>query len=157
MVELPLQMTAELIARKYSAPFADVQIHATVANMDGLPTIVARYLQAYNQKDISGMISCFTEDVVFENASNAGSSARTDGKAELAKLAEQAARLFRQRQQTVKRIVAGENAVALEIVYRAVVAVDLPNGWKAGQTIDLRGASFFRLRDGLIAELTDLS
>jgi steroid delta-isomerase-like uncharacterized protein len=125
--------------------------------MDGLPTIVERYLQAYNHKDVSAMIACFTDDVVFENVSNAGSTVRTEGKAALTALAEQAAHLFQQRRQTVKFIVASENAVALEIGYSAVVAVDLPNGWKAGQTIDLRGASFFRLRDGLIAALTDLS
>ena len=34
---------------------------------------------------------------------------------------------------------------------------DLPNGWKGGQQINLRGASFFELRDGLIGALTDIS
>ena len=55
------------------------------------------------------------------------------------------------------RSVCAADAVAVEIVFEAVVAVDLPNGWQAGQRVVLQGASFYRLRDGLICDLVDLS
>jgi steroid delta-isomerase-like uncharacterized protein len=125
--------------------------------MDQLPAVVHGYIEAYNRKDVSRMLSCFADDVVFENVSNGAVTMRTEGKEALGALAQQAAQAFVERRQTVKSLVASDHGVALEIVYDAVVALDLPNGWKAGQSIHLRGASFFRLRDGLIAELIDIS
>jgi steroid delta-isomerase-like uncharacterized protein len=122
-----------------------------------LPSIVARYLAAYNRLDVAGMLACFAEDVVFENVSNAGGCMRIEGKASLGAMAEQSASAFRQRAQSVRRVIADADGIALEIMFTAVVGSDLPNGWKVGQSIQLRGASFFRLRDGLIAELIDLS
>jgi len=38
-----------------------------------------------------------------------------------------------------------------------VVAIDLPNGWKAGQSLSFTGASAFRIRDGKIASIVDES
>jgi ketosteroid isomerase-like protein len=122
-----------------------------------VPEVVARYLSAYNRKSVADMLACMTEDVVFENVSNSGGSMRTEGKATLARLAESSAQAFASRRQTVQRAVVAADCVALEISYEAVVAVDLPNGWKAGQAISLRGASFIELRAGLICAVVDLS
>ena len=38
-----------------------------------------------------------------------------------------------------------------------VLAVDLPQGPKAGESLNLKGKSEFRFKDGLIIELTDYS
>ena len=45
----------------------------------------------------------------------------------------------------------------VEIDYAATVAADLPNGWKAGQELAFRGASYFELSDGLISRIIDES
>ena len=125
--------------------------------MDTLPTIVRRYLDAYNAKDMDALISCLAEDVVFENVSGGTVTASTNGRAAFGELARQSVGLFTEREQVVTNCIATADRVAIRIAYRAVVAADLPNGWKAGQSVALDGASFFRLRDGRIAEVVDIS
>ena len=47
--------------------------------------------------------------------------------------------------------------VAVEIGYVARLAVDLPNGFKAGEEIKLKGVSVFEFRDKKIIRLVDFS
>jgi steroid delta-isomerase-like uncharacterized protein len=125
--------------------------------MDPLPSIVRRYIAAYNAKDVEALLECLTEDVVFENLPGGSTTARVKGKAAFAELAWQSAGLFSERKQLVKACIAAGPRVAIKVDYRATAAVDLLSGWAAGQTIQLEGASFFTMRDGRIAELTDIS
>jgi steroid delta-isomerase-like uncharacterized protein len=122
-----------------------------------LPDVVARYIAAYNRKDVDALLDCLAGDVRFENVSNAGGSMAVEGKAAFAELARQSAAAFAEREQIVRRAVVSGDEVAVEIGYRATVAADLPNGMKAGQVLDLRGVSFFRLEGGRIAEVVDFS
>ena len=39
----------------------------------------------------------------------------------------------------------------------AKVKTDLPNGWKAGQEIEMTGTSFFMISEGKISEVIDAS
>jgi ketosteroid isomerase-like protein len=80
---------------------------------------------------------------------------RVVGKPPLGDLARQSAAAFSSRRQTVRTCVATADAGAIEVDFVAKPAVDLPNGWKAGQQVRLRGASFFTIRDGLIAAIRD--
>ncbi len=107
--------------------------------------------------DPDALIACLTDDVRFENVSNSGQSLVTTSKAAFADLARQSAEAFHEREQSVRRTVVGDDAVAVEIDYRAKLAADLPNGMKAGDVLQLRGVSFFKLRDGRIAEIVDFS
>ncbi|AWK85463.1 nuclear transport factor 2 family protein [Azospirillum thermophilum] len=125
--------------------------------MDPVPEIVQRYLAAYNAQDVEAMLACLTDDVRFENLSDGTVTAATAGKEAFARLARQSAGLFSEREQVVEGCIAAGPRVALRIRYSATVAADLPNGWKAGQQVGLQGASFLTLRDGLIAELMDIS
>jgi len=124
---------------------------------DALPEIVQRYLQAYNSLDVDGLLATVTDDIVFENLSNTSEPTRTSGKAPLRALARRTAQVFSSRRQVVTEAVVSADHVAILIEFEATVARDLPNGWKAGQQLKLRGASFFALRGGLIAKVTDLS
>ncbi|MEO0382970.1 MAG: hypothetical protein AAF234_05390 [Pseudomonadota bacterium] len=63
----------------------------------------------------------------------------------------------KERKQTVKTAFMFGDTTVLTIQFDAVVAIDLPKGWKAGQTLDFRGASAFQLRDGKIMRITDQS
>lgn len=125
--------------------------------LEPLPDIVARYIHAYNTLDVDGLVATMTDDVVFENISNTSNPTRTHGKAALEKLARGTATVFQSRHQLVTDAVVSGDQVALVIKFEAVVKRDLPNGWRAGQTLSLVGASFFTLRDGLIAHVIDLS
>lgn len=125
--------------------------------MDHVPDILSRYIEAYNAKDLPGLLACLTEDVVFENWSGGELGARCEGRDAFEALAGQSLHLFSERRQTVTNCIDAGQRVALKIAYRATIAADLPNGWKAGQVVSLTGSSFARLKDGRIAELIDLS
>lgn len=125
--------------------------------MDTLPAVVRRYLDAYNASNIDELVACLTEDVVFENVSGGETNVRTTDRAAFEALARQSVHLFREREQTVTNCIAVADRVAIKVHYRAVVAADLPNGWRAGQAVDLEGASFFRLSGDRIAHVVDLS
>ena len=47
--------------------------------------------------------------------------------------------------------------VIIEIVYQAILAVDLPNGMKAGEGLSLNGKSIFSFVDDKIAIIIDES
>ncbi|MER2563565.1 MAG: nuclear transport factor 2 family protein [Myxococcaceae bacterium] len=125
--------------------------------MDPLPPVVQRYLESYNSLDVDSMIATVTDDVVFENLSNTSPPTRTEGKAQFEALARQTVGVFKSRRQTVVDAVVANDRVALRISFEAVIAVDLPNGWRTGQLITLTGATFIELRGALIARLSDLS
>ncbi|SHO61199.1 SnoaL-like domain-containing protein [Pseudoxanthobacter soli DSM 19599] len=125
--------------------------------MNEIPAVVSDYISAYNDLDVAGMIRCLSDDVHFVNKSGDDISAETQGVAAFRELALQGVAIFTQRKQTITNAIACGGHVTLEIDYSATVAGDLPNGWKAGQTIAIRGVSVFSLKGGKIAELVDIS
>ena len=104
-----------------------------------IPEIIRRYLDAYNARDIDALLDTVNDDVVFEHVSNEADPVRVEGKAALGHLARQSAASFSSRRQTVRTCVATAEAVAIEVEFEATPAVDLPNGWKAGEQVRLRG------------------
>ena len=122
-----------------------------------LPLVVERYLRAYNEKNMDDLVMCVTDDVIFENVSNREGVIRVEGKGAFRGIATMSARVFRQRSQMIRFAVVSTDSVALEIDFEAEVAADMENGWRAGQTVNLRGATFIKLRDGLISNLVDIS
>ena len=121
-----------------------------------LPPIVRRYLDAYNRRDAAEVAACVTDDVEFENISNFGQSLSLKGRRDFAELAAKSAAMFVSRRQIVRVAVVQEDRVALEIDWEGVPSGDVP-GMPAGKPINLRGATFLTLRDGLISHITDLS
>jgi ketosteroid isomerase-like protein len=122
-----------------------------------LPYAVEVYINAYNAMDVEGMLACLTDDVVFKNYSGDQLTAEASDKAGFEELARMGVNAFKERKQTIKKAFTMGDTTVLTIQYDAVVAQDLPNGWKAGQKLDFRGASEFRLRDGKIIRITDQS
>ena len=51
----------------------------------------------------------------------------------------------------------GGGKAAAEIEFEGKAAVDLPNGIKAGETVKVRGASFFEFRGNLLCRIADYS
>ena len=49
------------------------------------------------------------------------------------------------------------NETIVEIDYHAILAIDLPNGLKAGSELNLTGKSIFKFSENKIIELTDIS
>ena len=125
--------------------------------MDSVPTIVARYIDAYNRMNVQAMLDCLSGDVRFINRSNGETTNETHGIEAFRALAEQGVQLFAEREQTILDCIAIDDRAAVRIGYRAKVKTDLPNGWKAGQEIEMTGTSFFMISDGKISEVIDAS
>ena len=125
--------------------------------MDSAPTIVARYIDAYNTMNVQAMLDCLSSDVRFVNRSNGEITNETHGIEAFRALAEHGVQLFAERKQTILDCIAIEDRAAVRIGYRAKVKADLPNGWKAGQEIEMTGTSFFMISEGKISEVIDAS
>lgn len=117
--------------------------------------IISRYIDAYNERDIDGMLECVTEDVVFENISNTGQSMSFEGRDAMAEIIRLSSNAFSYRRQKLLKLIGDGNLASAEMMFEAKAAVDLPTGAKAGEMIRLRGASFFELRDGLLCRIAD--
>jgi ketosteroid isomerase-like protein len=118
-------------------------------------TLVEDYIRRYNLKDIDGMMTLFSEDVLFESISAATGIMSVQGKENLRQLAQKSAEIFKVRRQTPSNVVLDGNKAAVEVNYWAVLAMDLPDGKKEGEEVQFRGVSFFEIREGLISRLTD--
>ena len=125
--------------------------------MDSVPTIVARYIDAYNRMNVQAMLDCLSGEVRFINRSNGETTNETHGIEAFRALAEQGVQLFAEREQTILDCIAIDDRAAVRIGYRAKVKADLPNGWKAGQEIEMTGTSFFVISEGKISEVIDAS
>ena len=119
--------------------------------------IVEKYIKSYNNFDIKGMIENFSENIVFENISNGKVNLQTEGIREFTKQAESAKQYFKKRKQTIETWNFSETKVTIEIDYKSILAVDLPNGLKKGDTLELKGKSEFEFENGKIKSITDKS
>lgn len=119
--------------------------------------IVESYVRAYNSFDIDGMIKNLDEHIVFENISNGKVDLRTKGLKDFRQQAESAKKYFKQRQQTIESWELSDSYVIINIDYKAILAIDLPNGLKSGDTLKLKGQSEFEFSDGKITKITDKS
>lgn len=119
--------------------------------------LVRRYVAAYNDFDIEGMLELVTPDIRFANHSGEARTAVANGAREFRALAEESARMFAEREQHIRRLRCDRTTAVADIHYRGRLAANLPGGPTAGTVIELDGRSEFVIRDGLIAELTDYS
>lgn len=126
-------------------------------NEDEKLSIIERYLDSYNTFDIDGMISVIHSDIEFKNRADGEVNAKASGIDEFYHLAEQSKKLFSSRKQTILKFQTKDDQAFIDVAYEGVLASDLPNGLKAGETLRLNGHSEFTFRDGKIYRLTDIS
>ena len=119
--------------------------------------LIYAYIDCYNNFDIDGMLAQLHDDVVFENESNGQVDARSEGKAEFERLARESAKLFSSRNQVVTDLDFDSNPIEIWVTYTGVIACDLPNGLKEGQTLELTGKTEFSFSDGMIKYIKDIS
>lgn len=124
---------------------------------DDIRSVIQRYLDAYNNFDISGMMSVMHPDIEFKNVSGGEVNATASGADEFRKLAEQSRDLFSWRKQTMMKFQLKDNQAFIEVAYEGVLVSDIPNGMKAGDTLRLNGRSEFTFHDGKIYLITDIS
>jgi ketosteroid isomerase-like protein len=119
--------------------------------------LVNKYIEAYNGFDVPGMLACLHPDVQFEHSTNGDVMVRLEGKDAFESQAIRAAAWFTERTQHVTTFRWQDERAETDIDYFAITATDLPNGVKAGTTLQFSGRSIFSFRDGLIAFIQDFS
>ena len=77
------------------------------------------------------------------------------GKEQIKTLAENSIKLFTSRNVDVKNWIIGDDKAAVEFIYNATIANDLPNGLKAGQQLQVRGMSVYEFQGDKIKRLMD--
>ncbi|MNK79966.1 hypothetical protein D3C87_996630 [compost metagenome] len=119
--------------------------------------IIQNYIEGYNQFDIDKMIADFDESVIFENIQNGETNLTLNGIKEFKAQAEKGKEYFSARKQTITSFIQDEITAIIDIDYYAVLAIDFPNGLKAGQELSMKGKSIFQFLDDKIVKLTDMS
>lgn len=120
-------------------------------------SLILAYLNAYNSFDIEGMIKLLHADIVFKNIAAGEVNTQTTGREEFRQLAEQSKAFFSSRQQDPSNFNFTDDQASVDITYQGVLAIDLPNGLKAGETLKLSGRSEFGFKDGLLITISDYS
>jgi hypothetical protein len=119
--------------------------------------LIQRYIAAYNGFDVSGMLKLLSPEVRFENWSGAHLTTEASGIDEFRQIAEQARTMFSEREQRITAFKQGTDSVIVSIAYRGQLAVDIPNGPRAGAVLDLTGESEFAFDGLLICKIVDRS
>jgi ribosomal protein S18 acetylase RimI-like enzyme/ketosteroid isomerase-like protein len=119
--------------------------------------LIERYIAAYNAFDVEGMLALMNPEVVFRNIAGGEVTAETEGIEALRALAMRSKGLFSSRRQEIKGLSLSGNRASADIAFEGVLAVDLPGGPKAGDTLRIAGRSEFEFRDGSIARITDIN
>ncbi|MDO6391135.1 nuclear transport factor 2 family protein [Pontibacter sp. BT731] len=119
--------------------------------------IIENYIRAYNSFDVQGMLLYLHEEVEFRNISNGEVNLLLQGIEAFQKQAEQAAKLFSEREQVVLQYQEQENAAAVTIAYRAILATDFSKELKAGDTLTLKGKTIFGFQQDKIISIEDHS
>ncbi len=122
-----------------------------------LPDPIRLYIDAYNAKDVDGMLQCVADHIAFRNTSIGQVDITANTKPDFRHLAEAALPLFIWRKQDVTNHISVAETTLVEIDYEALLAADLPNGLKAGQILRLKGRSLFDIKAGRIARIIDES
>ena len=122
-----------------------------------LRIIIEKYVNAYNTYDIEAMMSVIHPEIEFVNLSGGEVNASASGIDEFRNMAEETKDLFSSRKQTIIDFKEKDDQAAIEVEYEGVLAANLPNGMKAGETISLQGLSEFTFRDGKIFRIVDMS
>ncbi|UKS29718.1 nuclear transport factor 2 family protein [Paenibacillus sp. HWE-109] len=119
--------------------------------------IIENYIEAYNSFDLQGMVKLLHKDILFRNFSNGTMDTETRGIQEFGELAAKSSKIFSSRHQTITQYHAEGDTTEILIDYEAILAVDLPNGLKLGDKLQLKGKSVFGIHEGQISLIEDYS
>ena len=119
--------------------------------------MIRNYIDGYNNFEIDKMVIDFDEAIVFENVQNGETNMLLTGLTSFRKQAEQAFMYFSKRTQTIISFTHLENETEIELDYHAILKIDLPNGLKSGDELNLKGRTTFKFSGNKIVYLKDES
>lgn len=119
--------------------------------------IILNYMDGYNEFDVEKMTFNFDDTIVFKNIQNGEVNMTLSGIDEFKQQAKLAKSYFENRRQQIKSIKHYKDKTEIEIDYFATLAIDLSNGLKKGDKLELKGKSIFVFYNNKIIQLTDES
>lgn len=119
--------------------------------------IVKDFIKAYNSHNVESMLAYLHPEIEFKNISNGVENAHTNGIEKFSELANNSINIFSEREQKITSYRESNDAVNVEINFRGILAIDLPNGLKARETLIMNGKSTYVFKDNLIISLVDES
>lgn len=119
--------------------------------------IVKKFIAAYNSLSVEIMITYLHPEIEFKNISGGIVNAHTKGIKEFNKLANSSIKIFKEREQKITSYTESDATVNVEINFRGILAIDLPDGLKSGETLVMNGKSTYVFKDNLIILLVDES
>lgn len=119
--------------------------------------LVKKFINAYNSFNVENMIACLHPEIEFKNISGGVLNAHTKGIEEFKELANSSIKIFKEREQAIISYTELDDSVNVEINFSGILATDLPNGLKAGDTLTMTGKSTYVFNDNLIIFLVDES
>ncbi len=122
-----------------------------------MQSIIEDYIKAYNQFDVEGLTRHLHPDVSFKNTSDGEVTHAIIGIQGFRLQAREAAQYFTQREQKITGIHFNGNSAEVSLDYTGTLAVDLPNGLREGDLLELKGKSIFTFEDGQITRIEDFS
>lgn len=132
--------------------------HMEPAMLNDRTNKIFSYVEAYNSMDVGKMTVDFDDQVVFLNIMNGEKTMELHGIEDFKKQAIEALSYFSERQQSIETLPHNIDSTEISISYRAIAAMNFPNGLKKGDVINLQGKSVFEFSgDGKIVKLTDLA
>ena len=119
--------------------------------------LIQQYIDAYNAFDADAMMKGLHDAITFKNIAGEAVTARADGHDEFRALAETSAEMFAEREQVIQDIETDGDGAVVRIRFTGRLAVDLPNGMAAGDTMKMDGRSEFAFAGGKIMGIVDIS
>jgi len=117
--------------------------------------IVKNFIKAYNSLNVESMLAYLHREIEFKNISNSIVNSHTKGIEEFKELANNSIKIFKERTQTITSYTESDDTVNVEINFRGILAMDLPNGLKSGEILVMNGKSKYVFKDNLIILLVD--
>ena len=118
-------------------------------------SVISNYLAAYNKLDVEGIIALVHPKVTFVNIYEDKVNARAEGLEQLRELANKSKALFSSRHQEAIKFNFIGDRVKVDIAFKGVLAADISNGMKAGDTMRFNGSSEFEFKDEKLYKITD--
>jgi len=118
--------------------------------------IVQKYINAYNNFDIEGMMSCMHTDCIFESRHNGELSFTTKGKHSFRQICSVAKNNYSFRKQIIEGFTSKGELLEVKFYFKGTLAIDLDEMGKKGEKIAFETKSIFEFKNGLIYKLINL-
>lgn len=126
-------------------------------NKEGMKRVINEYIKAYNDFNVDNMLQNIHEEVIFRNIAKGEVNLELIGKNELKKQAEEAVNLFEERKMKITAQKIESNTLKNKIDFKGILALDMPDGHKKGEIIELKGKSLFKFKGNKIILIEDIS